>query len=259
MQVDLRGISKHYGDSAALTDLDLVFPSAVTTALIGPSGCGKSTVLRLLVALIAPDAGEISVDGEPLATLDVIAWRRRIGYVIQEGGLFPHLSAGDNVTLMACHLGWDRVRTARRLEELVTLARFPREALGRYPTELSGGQRQRVGLMRALLLDPALVLLDEPLGAVDPLGRAELGHDLREIFHALGKTVVLVTHDVGEAAALADFVAVMRAGRVVQRGRFAEIAAAPADPFVAAFLTSGLASAQASALPAPAAPHRGSS
>jgi osmoprotectant transport system ATP-binding protein len=242
MQVDLRRISKRYGATTALDDLDLTFPSAVTTALIGPSGCGKSTVLRLLVALIAPDAGEINVDGQPLAALDVVAWRRRIGYVIQEGGLFPHLSAEGNVTLMARHLGWDTARTARRLDELLALARFPRDALGRYPTELSGGQRQRVGLMRALLLDPALVLLDEPLGAVDPLGRAELGHDLREIFRALGKTVVLVTHDVAEAAALADVVAVMRAGRVAQRGPFAEIAAAPADPFVAAFLASGVAS-----------------
>jgi osmoprotectant transport system ATP-binding protein len=238
MRVELRGITKRYGETIGLAGLDLELPSAVTTALIGPSGCGKSTVLRLLVGLVSPDAGEIEVDGRPLGALEIGAWRRRIGYVIQEGGLFPHLTAGGNVTLMARYLGWPRARTEARLEELLALARFPREALGRYPTELSGGQRQRVGLMRALLLDPALVLLDEPLGAVDPLGRAELGRDLREIFRALGKTVVLVTHDVSEAAALADLVAVMRSGRVVQRGRFADVARAPADEFVAAFIGS---------------------
>ena len=238
MLVELRGITKRYGETAALAGLDLELPSAITTALIGPSGCGKSTVLRMLVGLVTPDAGDIDVDGRPLGTLEIGAWRRRIGYVIQEGGLFPHLTAAGNVTLMARHLGWSKERTGARMDELLALARFPRDALSRYPTELSGGQRQRVGLMRALLLDPALVLLDEPLGAVDPLGRAELGRDLREIFRALGKTVVLVTHDVSEAAALADMVVVMRGGRVVQRGRFAEISRAPADDFVAAFIGS---------------------
>ena len=236
MQLELVGVSKRYDGTAALEGLDLSFPNAQTTSLIGPSGCGKSTVLRLLVGLVAPDAGEIRFDGKPMRELDLIALRRRIGYVIQEGGLFPHLTAGENATLMARHLDWDAARTTRRLDELLALTQFPRQALGRYPTELSGGQRQRVSLMRALLLDPDVVLLDEPLGALDPLGRAELRDDLRRIFRALGKTVVLVTHDVSEAALLADVVVLMRAGRIVQRGPYATLASAPADPFVTSFL-----------------------
>jgi osmoprotectant transport system ATP-binding protein len=238
MELTLVGIVKRYGATTALDGLDLGIPAAHTTALIGPSGCGKSTVLRLLVGLVRPDAGEVRIDGGPMRALDLTALRRRIGYVIQEGGLFPHLTAAENVTLMAGPVGWDHARAARRLDELCALARFPTEALGRYPTELSGGQRQRVGLMRALLLDPDVLLLDEPLGALDPLGRGELRDDLRRIFRALGKTVAVVTHDVAEAAFLGDVVVVMRAGRVVQRGPFAALAAAPADPFVASFLGS---------------------
>src|SRR5215471_10650159 len=208
MQLELAGVSKRYGATAALEAIDLSIPAARTTALIGPSGCGKSTLLRLLVGLVRPDAGEIRFDGAPLRALDLIALRRRMGYVIQESGLFPHLTAAENATLMSRPLRWPAARRATRLDELVALTRFPAEALGRYPTELSGGQRQRVSLMRALLLDPDVVLLDEPLGALDPLGRAELRDDLRRIFRALGKTAVLVTHDVAEAAALGDVVVV---------------------------------------------------
>ena len=246
MEIELRGVSKRYGATAALNAIDLSIPAARTTALIGPSGCGKSTLLRLLVGLVEPDAGEIRYDAAPLRTLDLTALRRRMGYVIQEGGLFPHLTAAENATLMARPLRWPAPRTRARLDELVALTRFPAEALDRYPTELSGGQRQRVSLMRALLLDPDVVLLDEPLGALDPLGRAELRDDLGRIFHAVGKTAVLVTHDVAEAAILGDVVVVMRDGRVVQRGPFAELAAAPADAFVAAFLTSSPAAGAAS-------------
>ena len=155
-------------------------------SLIGPSGCGKSTLLRLMLGLVAPDAGAVRVrraaaDPAHAST----ALRRRIGYVIQDGGLFPHLTARGNVTLMARHLGWDAARTAARVDELAALTRFPADAPGRYPDELSGGQRQRVGLMRALMLDPEVLLLDEPLGALDPLVRAELQDDLRGIFRAL--------------------------------------------------------------------------
>jgi osmoprotectant transport system ATP-binding protein len=210
--------------------VDLTFPSGKTTALLGPSGCGKSTVLRLLVGLTAPDAGAVLVDGKPLAAHDLGTLRRRMGYVIQDGGLFPHLSARDNVTLMARHLGWDRARIEARLAELVALTRFPAGGLGRHATELSGGQQQRVA---------EVLLLDEPLGALDSLVRAELRDDLRGIFRSFGKTVVIVTHDVGEATFLADFIVLMRAGRVVQQGPFATLSATPADPFVAAFLKSG--------------------
>jgi osmoprotectant transport system ATP-binding protein len=192
-----------------------------------------------LLALVTPDGGDVSIDGRPLPAHDIEALRRRIGYVIQDGGLFPHLTAAENVTLMARYLRWDAARVGRRLEELTALTRFPADALTRYPNELSGGQAQRVAIMRALLLDPEVLLLDEPLSALDPLVRAELRDDLRGIFRSLAKTVIIVTHDVGEAAHLADVVVLMRSGRVVQQGPFATLAAAPADAFVTAFLATG--------------------
>jgi osmoprotectant transport system ATP-binding protein len=239
MQLELADVTKRYGPGVAIDRVSLVFPAGKTTALLGPSGCGKSTLLRLLIALVEPDGGEVRVDGKPLPSYPIEALRRRMGYVIQDGGLFPHLSAADNATLMARHLGWDAARVAGRLDELRALTRFPADALRRYPTELSGGQIQRVAMMRALFLDPEALLLDEPLGALDPLVRAELRDDLRGIFRAFGKTVVVVTHDVGEAAHLADLVVLMRDGRVVQQGPFATLASAPADPFVTAFLSTG--------------------
>jgi osmoprotectant transport system ATP-binding protein len=242
MELRLADVTKLYGASAAVDGLDLTFASGKTTALLGPSGCGKSTVLRLLVALATPDGGTITVDGRPLRAHDIEALRQRIGYVIQDGGLFPHLTAAENVTLMARYLRWDPARAAKRLDELAALTRFPPDALTRYPNELSGGQVQRVAIMRALLLDPEVLLLDEPLSALDPLVRTELRDDLRAIFRSLAKTVIVVTHDVGEAAHLADVVVLMRAGRVVQQGPFAALAATPADPFVTAFLATGNAS-----------------
>jgi osmoprotectant transport system ATP-binding protein len=239
MELRLAGVTKRYGAGAAVDGIDLTFASGKTTALLGPSGCGKSTVLRLLVALVTPDGGEVSVDGRPLPAHDIEALRQRIGYVIQDGGLFPHLTGAENVTLMARHLRWDPARAAKRLAELAALTRFPIDALDRYPNELSGGQAQRVAIMRALLLDPEVLLLDEPLSALDPLVRTELRDDLRGIFRSLAKTVIVVTHDVGEAAHLADVVVLMRAGRVVQQGPFEALASSPTDPFVTAFLATG--------------------
>jgi osmoprotectant transport system ATP-binding protein len=245
MELRLANVTKRYGVAAAVDGIDLTFASGRTTALLGPSGCGKSTVLRLLLALVTPDAGQVSVDGRPLPAHDIEALRRRIGYVIQDGGLFPHLTAAENVTLMARYLRWDPARAAARLQELAALTRFPADALTRYPNELSGGQAQRVAIMRALLLDPEVLLLDEPLSALDPLVRAELRDDLRAIFRSLAKTVIVVTHDVGEAAHLAEVVVLMRAGRVVQQGPLAALAAAPADAFVTAFLATGNGAAPA--------------
>jgi osmoprotectant transport system ATP-binding protein len=159
-----------------------------------------------------------------------------MGYVIQDGGLFPHLTARANVTVLARHLGWDAARIAARTEELEALTRFPEGGLDRYPGELSGGQRQRVALMRALMLDPDVLLLDEPLGALDPITRHDLQGDLKEIFQTLQKTVLLVTHDVAEAAHFADAVALMLEGRVVQHGTVRDLVEQPADPFVTRFL-----------------------
>jgi osmoprotectant transport system ATP-binding protein len=168
---------------------------------------------------------------------NVVAARRRMGYVIQEGGLFPHLTAGQNVTLMARHLGWKPDLIDDRVDELTALTHFPATGLDRYPVQLSGGQRQRVSLMRALMLDPEILLLDEPLGALDPMIRAELQGELREIFRTLGKTVVLVTHDMGEAAYLGDTIVLLRGGRIVQSGTLPDLVHAPADDFVHRFLS----------------------
>ena len=159
-----------------------------------------------------------------------------MGYVVQDGGLFPHLTAHGNVTLMAHYLGWNARRIETRLAELTELTRFPDDGLTRYPTQLSGGQRQRVSLMRALMLEPDVLLLDEPLGALDPIIRSELQTDLRRIFQALAKTVLLVTHDLSEAGFFGDLIVLLRDGKIVQQGRLADLLGTPADPFVTRFI-----------------------
>lgn len=234
--MELRGLTKRYGPQTVLDAVDLSIPAGKTTVLLGQSGCGKSTVLRLLLGLTRPDSGEVRFDGVPVGEETAPEIRRRIGYVIQDGGLFPHLTARGNITLMARHLGWDQARIEQRLEQLSALTHFPREGLERYPVQLSGGQRQRVALMRGLFLDPIALLLDEPLGALDPLIRAELQEELREIFRTLGKTVVLVTHDLGEADHFGDDIVLMRAGKIVQRGTLANLWQSPAEPFVRQFI-----------------------
>jgi osmoprotectant transport system ATP-binding protein len=234
--LELRGVSKGYEGATALATTDLVIERARTTVLIGPSGCGKSTLLRLMIGLITPDTGSVILDGVTLTDENSLALRHRVGFMIQDGGLFPHLTARDNVALMARYLRWDEEKIAARSRELAALVRLPDGALDRFPTQLSGGQRQRVSLMRALMLDPALLLLDEPLGAIDPMIRAELQTEVKQIFRTLGKTVVLVTHDIAEAAYLGDEIILLRAGKIVQRGTLADLERAPADPFVTAFL-----------------------
>ncbi len=234
--LSLRGVTKRYGSLVALDSVDLEFEANRTTALIGPSGCGKSTLLRLLVGLQAPDSGQVSFGEEELRPEGVEAVRRRIGYVIQDGGLFPHLTAFDNVALLARFLGWGSDRLHARIDQLIGLTHLSTSALDRYPGELSGGQRQRVSLMRALMLDPEVLLLDEPLGALDAMIRFELQEELRQIFDDLGKTVVLVTHDLAEADYLGHTIVLLRNGRVVQRGTLAELTAAPEDEFVRRFV-----------------------
>jgi len=234
--VELRGVSKMFGTATALHPTDLVIPTGATTVLLGPSGCGKSTLLRLIVGLLWPDRGQVLFRGQPVLRTNVEGLRRRMGYVLQDGGLFPHLTGRANVTLMARYLRWPDSQVERRLEELVELTRFPADALDRYPTQISGGQRQRVGLMRALMLDPDLLLLDEPLGALDPMIRADLQEDLRRIFQTLGKTVVLVTHDLGEAGFFGDQLVLLRAGSIVQQGTLEDLVQTPADLFVTRFI-----------------------
>ena len=234
--VQLRGVSKTFGDAAAVHDVDLSIERGKTTVLIGPSGCGKSTLMRLIIGLIEPDRGEIQFDGSQLRLDKIDLVRQRVGYVIQEGGLFPHLTARGNVLLMARHLGRDEKEVHSRLAELCALTRFPENLLDRYPLELSGGQRQRVSLMRALMLSPELLLLDEPLGALDPLVRAALQKDLKEIFARLQQTALLVTHDLAEAAYLGDTIVLMSEGRIVQQGSLADLRQRPASNFVSDFI-----------------------
>ncbi len=233
----LHQAAKRYGGVTALHPLDLNVEAGRTLVVIGPSGCGKSTLLGLMNGLITPDEGSVSFGGAVLGRDNITALRRRMGYVIGDGGLFPHLTAAANITLLARVLGWPGDRIDARLDELRALTDFPADGLERFPIELSGGQRQRVGLMRALMGDPDVLLLDEPLGALDPLIRFDLQVELRDIFRTLGKTVVMVTHDLAEAAYFADSILLMREGRVVQQGSFADMVANPTDPFVSRFIT----------------------
>jgi osmoprotectant transport system ATP-binding protein len=234
--LELRGVVKRHRGPTALGPLDLTVPRGGTLAVVGPSGAGKTTLLRLLLGLERPDEGEVLFGGAPLRQLDLLAMRRSIGYVVQGGGLFPHLTAEGNAGLVARWLGWEEPRLRARVAELAELARLPCELLGRYPAQLSGGQSQRVALVRALLLDPEVLLLDEPLGALDPVTRADLQDDLAAAFARLRKTVVLVTHDLAEAALLGGRIALLRDGQVVQDGTLEDMVRRPADSFVTRFL-----------------------
>lgn len=224
----------------ALRGLSLRVERATTVALLGPSGCGKTTTLKLINRLAAPTAGTVLVNGEDVAGVDPIQLRRGIGYVVQEAGLFPHLTARQNAEVVPGLLGWAPLRRQQRTAELFELLGLDLATLGaRYPLELSGGQRQRVGLARALAADPPLVLMDEPFGALDPLTRRRLQREFLALKARLCKTVVLVTHDVDEAFLLADRVAVLADGALVQFATPDEIRAAPASDFVASFLGVG--------------------
>src|ERR1700681_3801818 len=234
--VQLVDVSKRYNGAAAVQPTNLSIERGKTTVLIGPSGCGKSTLLRLIIRLIEPDSGTIEFDGTSVTAENIDTLRRRIGYVIQEGGLFPHLTARGNILLMPRHLGKPENEIGPRLSELCSLTRFPEDLLDRYPLELSGGQRQRVSLMRALMLSPELLLLDEPLGALDPLVRVSLQKDLKEIFARLQQTALLVTHDLAEAAYLGDEIVLMNEGRIVQQGSIVDLREKPASSFVTEFI-----------------------
>ena len=235
--IQLNNASKRFGDTIALRPTNLTIKSAKTTVLIGPSGCGKSTILRLMNGLLQPTTGDVEFEGQLVSRDSALELRRRMGYVIQDGGLFPHLTASQNVTLMAKHLAIPLDESQQRLSELCELTHFPEDGLSRYPVELSGGQRQRVSLMRALVLNPDVLLLAEPLGALDPMVRASLQTDLKAIFRSLGKTVVLVTHDMAEAAYLGDQIVVLKEGRIVQEGTLDDLRERPSDGFISEFIS----------------------
>lgn len=222
---------------AVLEGIDFSVASGRSLALLGESGCGKTTTLRLINRLLLPSSGDVFVEGKSTHDWNELELRRRIGYVIQEGGLFPHLTARQNVLLLARHVGQNEAKNRARFDELCELTHFPADHSERFPGELSGGQCQRVGLMRALMLDPPLLLFDEPLAALDPMVRASLQTDLKRIFQTLQKTVVVVTHDLSEAGYLGDEIALMRNGKILQQGTFEELRASPTDPFVTEFIS----------------------
>ena len=218
--------------------IDLALPAGQTSALVGASGCGKSTLLQLVNAVYRPDEGELRVFGEPVPTADVQAFRRRIGYAVQGAGLFPHLTVADNVGLLAQLEGWTADDVQARRRELFDLVGLAEELEDRYPHQLSGGQQQRAGLCRALMLKPAMLLLDEPFSAIDPITRADLYPQFEQLREHESVSTVLVTHDLREAQRLADYLVVLGDGGVVQAGSPDEVAAAPANPFVQALLAS---------------------
>lgn len=232
----LTGVSKSFGDLQVLQPTSIEFQTGQTSILLGTSGCGKSTLLRLMIGLITPDTGTIQFNDQIVEPKNIEEIRHRIGYMIQDGGLFPHLSVKENVVLLAVHLGWEKSKVDKRLIELLTLVHLPSESLDRFPGQISGGQRQRVALMRALFLDPDVLLLDEPMGALDPIIRSDLQNELREIFRSLNKTVIVVTHDIGEAAFLGDSISILKAGEILQSGTFEDLLRNPKDPFVTEFI-----------------------
>jgi osmoprotectant transport system ATP-binding protein len=237
--IRLSGVGKTYPDgTVAVQDLDLDVPRGRTVCLVGPSGCGKSTTLKMVNRLIEPTNGTIVLDGEDVTRTDPVALRRRIGYVIQQVGLFPHQSIRRNVATVPSLLGWDRKRVHARADELLALVGLDPALYGdRYPHQLSGGQRQRVGVARALAADPPVLLMDEPFGAVDPIVRARLQDEFARISRDLDKTVMFVTHDIDEAIRLGDKVAVFATGgRLAQYDVPARILGRPADDFVAEFV-----------------------
>ncbi len=234
--IELEHVSHSYPHVESLDDVSLSVAAGETVALIGPSGCGKSTLLKAVLGLVMPSQGRVAIEGVGLNAHNALELRQRVGYVIQSGGLFPHLSSVDNITLAARYLRRDPRWIEARVDELAGLVQLRREVLQRFPTNLSGGQSQRVGLMRALMLDPAVLLLDEPLGALDPMIRHGLQEELRALFERLRKTVVLVTHDMAEATFFASRLALMRAGRIVQEGTYRDLATSPAQEFVSEFV-----------------------
>jgi osmoprotectant transport system ATP-binding protein len=242
--VELHEVRKRFpgSDQAALDGVSLVVEEGRVLVLLGRSGSGKTTALRTINGMVAADSGRVAVLGRDVSAWDLIELRRRTGYVIQEGGLLPHLTVSDNVTLVPRLQGWTVERRAIRARELLALVGLPPDRFASLrPRQLSGGERQRVGLARALAADPPLLLMDEPFGALDPLTRRRMQEEFRDLQGRLGKTVVLVTHDVPEALRLADSVAVMDAGRVLQHGPPREIREEPREGFVRDLVNAALA------------------
>ncbi|MGH8830701.1 MAG: ABC transporter ATP-binding protein [Polaromonas sp.] len=237
--ITLDRLTKTFGASAqsAVDGLSLTINAGEICVLIGPSGCGKTTTMRMINRMVEPDSGRIEVGGRDVTRIDAVELRRSIGYVIQQVGLFPHMTIGENVATVPRMLGWDAPRIAKRVDELLALVGMePALYRDRFPRELSGGQKQRVGVARALAADPPVMLMDEPFGAIDPITRTRLQDEFLRILRELGKTIVFVTHDIDEAIRMGSRIAILRAGKVVQYDTPERILAQPADAFVEAFV-----------------------
>jgi osmoprotectant transport system ATP-binding protein len=234
--ITLSGVAKAYAGKPVLAPTDLSIPRGQFVALVGGSGAGKTTLLKTLNGLVAPTAGTVLIEGVDAATLDGPVLRRRIGYVFQEVGLFPHLTVAENIGVVPTLLGWTRAESAARVTELLDLVSLPRDLAGRRPASLSGGQRQRVGVARALAARPGILLMDEPFGALDPVTRIALADDVRALHDQLGLTTVMVTHDLSEALLLADRIVVLADGTVIADGTPRVLLGGHADPRVEALM-----------------------
>jgi osmoprotectant transport system ATP-binding protein len=232
-------VSRDYDGKRAVDEVTLEIPHGCFAVVVGPSGCGKTTLLKTVNRLVEPTSGTVAVNGVDVCTLDPTVLRRGIGYVIQQIGLFPHMTVAENVGVVPSLLGWPRDKIAARSQEMLSLVNLPADEFGgRLPAALSGGQQQRVGLARALAADPDILLMDEPFGALDAIERARLQNELARLQQRVRKTVLFVTHDVDEALKLADVIVVMRDGRIVQHDRPIAILAKPASTFVAELVNS---------------------
>lgn len=240
--IELIDVTKQYRgqDEAAVEEISMTIPAGEIVALVGPSGCGKTTTMKMINRLIEPTSGRITIGGADVLDLDPDEHRRRIGYVIQQTGLFPHMRVADNIGLVPKMLGWDKTRIRARVEELLELVGLPGDFAQRYPRELSGGQQQRIGVARALAADPPVMLMDEPFGATDPITRERLQDEFLRLQTELRKTIVFVTHDFEEAVKVGDRIAVLRARSVIaQYDTPAALLAAPADDYVQGFIGTG--------------------
>ena len=240
--IAFEGVSKRFesGRAAALESIDLMVEPGTFVVLLGPSGCGKTTLLKTVNRLYEPTTGRVLLDGTDISTLPAPALRRKIGYVIQQSGLFPHMRVEDNIAVVPKLLGWDKRRISARTDELLDLVGLPPDTYRRrYPGQLSGGEAQRIGIARALAAEPSTLLMDEPFGALDAITRTRLQDELRAIHARTGQTVLFVTHDIEEAVRLADIIVVMRAGCIVQHDTAADIVMRPADDFVAELVGAG--------------------
>lgn len=235
--IEFDHVVKRYGDNTVIHDISLALPRNLTTALVGESGSGKSTLLQIINGLVVPEAGSVRLDGEALDYDDLPAIRRRMGYAVQGAGLFPHLTVKRNVTLMASLEGWSPAALDERYEYLLNLLELPLDFSDRYPHSLSGGQQQRVSLCRAMMLNPPLMLLDEPFSALDPITRSTIHEEFIRLQQAESRSIILVTHDMSEAVKLAQHLVILKEGEVQQAGNIDDVRAAPVNDYVAQLFT----------------------